>query len=117
MYIVETGTPILGMDLVTTLNLQISGGQRLPGNQPTCVMIQSAVEAAIEPFIDFGCVKSFIHMVKTRPEVSPLQQKLRRLPLSVRDAVSAWNMEFLRKLTPLNGLQSPKRKQEVYVCV
>lgn len=26
MYIVETGTPILGMDLVTTLKLQISGG-------------------------------------------------------------------------------------------
>lgn len=61
----------------------------MPGNQPTCVMLQSAVEAAVEPSIDFGCAKSFIHKVKTRPEVRPVQQKLRRLPLSVRDAVSA----------------------------
>jgi len=31
IYIIETGTPILGIDLVTTtLNLQISGGQLLP---------------------------------------------------------------------------------------
>lgn len=75
MYIVEKRTPNLGMDLVTTLNLQISDGQFLPGNQPTCVMLQSAVEAAVGPFIDFGCAKSFIHKVKTRPEVRPVQQK------------------------------------------
>ncbi len=97
MYIVESGTPILGMDLVTTLNLQISGGQLLPGNQPTCAMLQSAAEAVVESSTDsvepstyFGCAKGFVHKVKIRPEVRPVQQKLRRrLPLSVCDAVSA----------------------------
>ncbi len=33
MYIVESGAPILGMDLVTT------GGQLLPENQPICAML------------------------------------------------------------------------------
>ncbi len=83
MYIVESGTPILGMNLVTTLNLQISGGQLLPGNQPTCAMLQSAVEAVVEsstdslePSTDFGCAKGFVHKVKIRLEVRQVQQKL-----------------------------------------
>ncbi len=79
MYIVESGTPILGMDLVTTLNLQISGGQLLPGNQPTCAMLQFAAEAvadSVELFTDFGCAKGFVHKVKIRPEVRQVQQKL-----------------------------------------
>ncbi|RXN18198.1 gypsy-16 si [Labeo rohita] len=88
MYIIETGTPILGMDLVTALNLQISGGHLLPVNQPTCAMPQSSVEAAVEPSTDFGYAKGFVHKVKIR-SVRPVQQKLRRLPLSDRDAVSA----------------------------
>ncbi|XP_033097313.1 uncharacterized protein K02A2.6-like [Anneissia japonica] len=36
-----------------------------------------------------GKVKGFKHKVKVRPEVKPVQQKLRRLPLTVRQAVSA----------------------------
>ncbi len=58
---------ILEIDLVTTLNLQISGGQLLPGNQPTCAMLQSAAEAvvesstdSVEPSTDFGCANGFI---------------------------------------------------------
>ncbi|XP_033109615.1 uncharacterized protein K02A2.6-like [Anneissia japonica] len=36
-----------------------------------------------------GKVKGFKHKVKVRPEVNPVQQKLRRLPLTVRQAVCA----------------------------
>lgn len=36
-----------------------------------------------------GLAKGFIHQVKVREGVQPVQQKLRRLPLSVRQAVSA----------------------------
>ena len=35
-----------------------------------------------------GCAQGFIHLVKMRPNETPVQQKLSRLPLSVRDAVS-----------------------------
>lgn len=54
------------MDLVTALNLQISGGQLLPVNQPTCAMLQSSAEAAVEASTDFGCAKGFVHKVKIR---------------------------------------------------
>lgn len=36
-----------------------------------------------------GLAKGFIHRVKIREGVQPVQQKLPRLPLSVRQAVSA----------------------------
>lgn len=35
-----------------------------------------------------GHAKNFVHKVHTRPEVKPVQQKLRCLPLSVREAVT-----------------------------
>ncbi|XP_037393143.1 uncharacterized protein K02A2.6-like [Pygocentrus nattereri] len=46
-----------------------------------------AVSSPTEPV--FGCVKNFVHKVKLRDDISPVQQRLRRLPFSVRDAVSA----------------------------
>ncbi len=36
----------------------------------------------------FGCAKNFVHKVKLCQDVAPVQQKLCRLPFSVRDAVS-----------------------------
>ncbi len=36
----------------------------------------------------FGCAKKFVHKVKLCQDVASVQQKLRRLPFSVRDAVS-----------------------------
>lgn len=41
-----------------------------------------------------GCAKGFTHLVKICPECKPVQQKLRRLPFSVRETVS----EELRRL-------------------
>ncbi|XP_051794021.1 ribonuclease inhibitor-like [Acanthochromis polyacanthus] len=35
-----------------------------------------------------GTVKGFVHKVKVRPDVQPVQMKLRRLPFAVRDQVS-----------------------------
>ncbi|XP_038064800.1 uncharacterized protein LOC119735167 [Patiria miniata] len=36
-----------------------------------------------------GLARGFIHRVKTRPDVTPTQQRLRRLPFAVRDRVKA----------------------------
>ncbi|XP_041940375.1 uncharacterized protein K02A2.6-like [Alosa sapidissima] len=41
-----------------------------------------------------GCAKGFTHLVKVRPGITPVHQKLRRLPFAVREAVS----EELKKL-------------------
>ncbi|KAK7912339.1 hypothetical protein WMY93_012550 [Mugilogobius chulae] len=93
-YIVKTGTPILGMDLVTALQLQIQGGQLIAQASKVCATLLQTKTPNTHKAKDcespamFGCAKNFIHKVKLRPEVKPVQQKLRRLPLSVRDAVS-----------------------------
>ncbi|CAI5683364.1 unnamed protein product [Oreochromis niloticus] len=95
LYIVRTGTPILGMDLVTALQLHIKGGQLVLESPKVCATLQqtSALPAHCKQECEspsaFGCAKDFVHKVKVRPEVKPIQQKLRRLPLSVREAVSA----------------------------
>ncbi|KAK7909818.1 hypothetical protein WMY93_014502 [Mugilogobius chulae] len=90
----KTGTPILGMDLVTALQLQIQGGQLIAQASKVCATLLQTKTPNTHKAKDcespamFGCAKNFIHKVKLRPEVKPVQQKLRRLPLSVRDAVS-----------------------------
>ncbi|KAF7651808.1 hypothetical protein LDENG_00105190, partial [Lucifuga dentata] len=45
---------------------------------------ESKLKVAVEKL---GCAKAFTHLVKICPDVKPVQQKLRRLPFSVREAV------------------------------
>lgn len=41
-------------------------------------------------FLDkLGCIRNFAHLVKLNEATQPVQQKLRRLPLAVRDKVEA----------------------------
>ncbi|KAL7861715.1 hypothetical protein SRHO_G00131560 [Serrasalmus rhombeus] len=78
-YIVEKGTPLLGMDLFTALQLEIRDG---------CVMPSAGCTAAVDFTDACGVAEGFVHKVKLRSDVPPLQQKLRRLPFAVRDSVS-----------------------------
>ncbi|KAL7879761.1 hypothetical protein SRHO_G00020150 [Serrasalmus rhombeus] len=78
-YIVEKGTPLLGMDLFTALQLEIRDG---------CVMPSAGWTAAVDFTDACGVAEGFVHKVKLRSDVPPLQQKLRRLPFAVRDSVS-----------------------------
>ena len=43
---------------------------------------------------DIGFIKGFKHKIKVYPDVKPVQHKLRRIPLSVRDAVSRELQKF-----------------------
>ncbi|KAJ8362815.1 hypothetical protein SKAU_G00116460 [Synaphobranchus kaupii] len=88
-FIVETGTPLMGMDLVTGLRLRIEGATVLPSAPASAAPVlhlSSATASSPPPAI--GCAKNFIHRVKVSRTVTPVRQKLRRLPLSVRDAVT-----------------------------
>lgn len=93
-YIVKSGTPILGMDLVTALQLQIKGGQLLTQASEICATLHPTKapptrhENDGESPATFGCARNFVHKVKLRPDAKPVRQNLRHLPLSVRDAVS-----------------------------
>ena len=52
-----------------------------------------------------GDAKGFVHRVKIRPEVVPIQQKLHRLPFAVHDAVSQ-EMKTLEEVGIIERLDS-----------
>lgn len=96
LYVVKTGTALLGLDLFKTLGLCIENNTVL-SNAPTSPAVMSpagpysvVTEIKTGPVTTekLGLAKGFIHQIKIREGVQPVQQKLRRLPLSVRQAVS-----------------------------
>lgn len=80
-FVVDKGTALLGMDLISALQLQINGD-----NVCTSVMATNTTSLTDT---EIGCVKNFIHKAKIDPTVKPVRQKLRRLPFAVRASVSA----------------------------
>ncbi|ROL53190.1 hypothetical protein DPX16_21123 [Anabarilius grahami] len=79
-FIVPGGTPLLGMDLFTALHLDIRNGSVVSSAKNGQVAVNFT-----EPL---GLAAGFVHKVNVRSDVLPIQQKLRRLPFAVRDAVS-----------------------------
>lgn len=86
-YVVPVGVPILGMDLITALQLDITS-QSILSSAPPSAQVQHTTTHT-----ESKGVVNFVHKVKLRTEIPPVQQKLRRLPFSIRDDVSA---ELLR---------------------
>lgn len=83
-YVVPVGVPILGMDLLTALQLDITK-HSIQSPTPPSAQVQHTHTTST----DNKGVTNFIHKVKLRPEIPPVQQKLRRLPFSIRDDVTA----------------------------
>ncbi len=79
-YIVPGGTPLLGMDLFTALHLDIRNG--------SIASSEGNGQVAVNYTEPLGLAAGFVHKVNVRSDVPPVQQKLRRLPFAVRDAVS-----------------------------
>ncbi|KAL1254359.1 hypothetical protein QQF64_016588 [Cirrhinus molitorella] len=79
-YVVPGETPLLGMDLFTALHLDIRNGS-VASSADTGQIAANFTEP-------LGLAAGFVHKVNVRPDVPPVQQKLRRLPFAVRDAVS-----------------------------
>lgn len=82
-FIVNDGTPLLGRDLMTLLQVRIENNKVLPSASTAPVM-----ECVATPTPVIGCAKNFVHLVKVDDTITPVRQKLRRLPLSVRNAVT-----------------------------
>ncbi|CAM5153065.1 unnamed protein product [Natator depressus] len=94
-YIVHKGTPILGRDLLVALNLRVVNG-RIDLPQQSTLAVHAPVSAGTQHQVEEkrGCAYGFLHKGKMWNNVKPVREKLRRLPFSVRKAVS----EELRKL-------------------
>lgn len=77
LYIVMSGSPLLRTDLLKALNCRIEGDTVITNETSELLPVHTV-----------GCASGFIHKVKVKQDIVPVQQKLRRLLLSVRQAVS-----------------------------
>ncbi|XP_023806938.1 uncharacterized protein K02A2.6-like [Oryzias latipes] len=91
-HIVDSGTALMGRDLIAAFNLRIEGNAAyLPSTHflslPSAALMECSVSQPAAP-ATLGCAVGFIHKVKVLQTAVPVRQKLRRLPFSVRSAVS-----------------------------
>ena len=93
--VVEAGTPLIGLDLCEALDIEIKGGRLVePSRKPVMDCAAISQEEPSTPSMGhevengIGHAKNFVHKVQIRSEVRPVRQKLRRLPVSVRQAVT-----------------------------
>lgn len=84
-YVVKTRSPLLGMDLIKALNCHIVGDKIVTSSAPA---ISPVLEICNTAASSFGYVKGFVHKVQIDQSVKQVQNKLRRLPLSVWEEVS-----------------------------
>lgn len=92
-HVVERGTSLLGLDAIQNLQLCIEG------DTLSCLQTDSQPSSLLPAHLrgefshlfsgKLGQVKGFVHEVKVRPSVKPVAAKLRRLPLALRERVSA----------------------------
>lgn len=85
-YIVKAGSPLMGLDLIKALNVNIMGGKVNTARQHAQNVTVNNIDSTSPQ--QLGCVKGFIHKVQVNNTVQPVRQKLRRLPLSIREEVS-----------------------------
>lgn len=94
--VVQSGTALLGLDLVVALHMRIEGTKVVTDDSsddptarraPTVPSTISQLAPKIQ-VQEIGCAKGFVHKIQLKPEAVPIQQKVRRLPFSVRQAVS-----------------------------
>nr|XP_054761486.1 uncharacterized protein K02A2.6-like [Lytechinus pictus] len=99
IYVVYKGSALLGLDLIEDLDLTIKGGSAYvdsvddvaPSTTPAeassaCTSVEKEFQELFSPGLGFA--KNYQHRIKVKPDYPPVQQKLRRLPLAVKDRVS-----------------------------
>lgn len=92
LYVVPGGTTILGLDGIAALDMKIQGS-------PLKCLLLSQEAPVLPPELrsefehlfskELGTVKGFCHKVRVRASAQPVASKLRRLPLVIREQVSA----------------------------
>lgn len=108
-YVVKTATALLGLDLFRALRLSFEHNAVLPdaasplaANSPAVPAAEIKAGSLTE---ELGLAKGFIHKVKVREGAQPIQEKLRRLPVSFRQAVTA-EIERLLKMDVIERIDA-----------
>uniref|UniRef100_A0A3B3WSA7 CCHC-type domain-containing protein n=1 Tax=Poecilia mexicana TaxID=48701 RepID=A0A3B3WSA7_9TELE len=94
LVVVESGAALLGLDLFQSLQMKLEGRKVITTSTSPTPTVEPAVPETVSDHSpdmsvqEVGYAKNFIHKVHILPNAVPVQQKLRRLPFSVRQAVS-----------------------------
>lgn len=103
----ESGTALLGVDLIKGLQLCFNGA-----TSSTIPMMSLFPTSPLQSIV--GCAKQFVHKVMVSHAVTPVQQRVRCLPLSVWDAVSKETDTLLKERT--EKIESPDASECVWIC-
>uniref|UniRef100_A0A5S6QCG5 RNA-directed DNA polymerase n=1 Tax=Trichuris muris TaxID=70415 RepID=A0A5S6QCG5_TRIMR len=76
-YVARYGKALIGMDLIGELNIRIHGSD-----------VVSNVAVTTSEGRTNAKLKNYVHEVKIKRDIKPVKQKLRRLPLLLREAVA-----------------------------
>lgn len=91
-HVVRTGTAVMGLNTLRALDIHLYFGSP-NGGQVVVTVSSRNFPVLVKDFHQLfseglGHAEGFVHRVKTKAAVSPVQQKLRRLPFAVREKVS-----------------------------
>lgn len=92
--VVESGVTLLGLNMFVALHMCIEGDKVITANpsgspDPKPILpVPMPLSAPETKVREIGCAKGFVHKIQLKPYAIPVQQKLRRLPFSVRQAVT-----------------------------
>ncbi|KFD47218.1 hypothetical protein M513_11925 [Trichuris suis] len=75
--VAQYGKPLIGMDLISALNIAIHGSKLVSNIAEVTTEVRAHAK-----------LRNYVHKVKLKANYNPIRQKLRRLPRSVREAVS-----------------------------
>ncbi len=81
IFIVESGTALLGMDLINGLHLHFGGSSILTKSAQSPVYVMGL--SASVPVAKLGCAKGFLHKVKISSNVAPVRPKLKACVLTI----------------------------------
>ncbi len=85
-YVSRQGACLMGLDLFDALEFEVvRHGARV---QTVETVPADVMQKFPDVFSGFGMIKSYCHKPKVNPEVPPVSQRLRRIPLAVRDEVA-----------------------------
>ena len=86
-YVTSSGANIMGVDLFDALGFQIVQGDLTQRKEPILQVVSKWQSEWPSLFTGLGCVKEFAQPM-INPDVRPVVQSLRRIPLALRGEVS-----------------------------
>ena len=132
LYVVDGATPLLGRDLQKGLCISVVHGSTVctvarPSDHDSCLLPDRQVDTIDGDTQVLPAITGFVHRVKVKPDVEPVQQRLRPLPYALREEVKVHlaaleKQGIIEKVTGSSPWISPivvtrKRNGKIRMCI